>query len=140
MPHRSASRSMYKRLPPEEWRPVRGYPGYLVSSRGRVQNKATQRILKPRLSPEGYHRYRLKNTHWVYKNVRVHRLVAIAFISNPKRLPSVHHINSCPHDNYVSNLEWASYVTQIAERRKFGEAIKKSMERIKTISRSKSKT
>lgn len=130
----SASRSMYRRLPPEEWRPVRGYPGYLVSSRGRVQNKATQRILKPRLSPEGYHRYRLKNTHWVYKNVRVHRLVAQAFIPNPFKLPSVHHLNNSPADNFVENLAWASYVTQIKERRKFGEALRKSVEQIRTIS------
>ncbi len=130
---------MYRRLPTEEWRPVRGYPGYLVSSRGRVQNKATQRILKPRLSPEGYHRYRLKNTHWVYKNVRVHRLVAIAFIPNPKRLPSVHHKDQTPGHNDVTNLQWASYVTQVHLRRKFGEALRQSIVPIKTISRSQSK-
>ena len=39
----------------------------------------------------------------------VHRLVATHFLDNPNNLRDVHHIDSNPHNNDISNLQWLSH-------------------------------
>ncbi len=101
-------------------------------------NKNSLRILRPRLTPERYHVYRLKNTHHVWKNKRAHRLVAIAFLKNPQRLPSVHHIDFNPEHNNKENLMWSSWKLQIELRRPWGKVSSLPVIPIKTRTRSKS--
>lgn len=91
-----------------EWRPVPGYEGlYEVSNDGLVRSLFRyKKVLKPHLR-NGYHNIQLwKNK--VGKYIGLHRLVAMAFIPNPKGLPYVNHKDECPTNNNVENLEWCT--------------------------------
>ena len=104
----------------EIWKPIKGYEGlYEVSNIGRVKSlpktveqyygyKITnERILKQSPDRKGY------MMAWLYKNkkrntVKVHRLVANAFIPNPDNKPQIDHINTVKDDNRVCNLRWCT--------------------------------
>jgi hypothetical protein len=103
----------------EEWRPVSGFDGfYEVSNRGAVRSldrtvsrsdgrkrRAIGRPLKQSLNAAGYPVVTVcDNPRHI--TIRVHRLVAAAFLPNPHGLPMVNHIDSNPKNNAVENLEW----------------------------------
>lgn len=92
----------------EVWKDIKGYEGlYQVSNEGRVKSFYTNKILTPVDDGQGYLRVRLyKNKEW--KSIRVHRLVANAFISNPYNKPQINHKDENPSNNCVENLEWCT--------------------------------
>lgn len=79
---------------------------YLISSKGRIQNRNTNNILKPYLK-NGYSAISLRNKG-TSKNFLIHRLVAGAFIPNPENKPVVNHKDLNRENNLVSNLEWVT--------------------------------
>ena len=90
----------------EIWSKIKDYPNYEVSSLGRVMNVKTGRILRPGIhKPNNYLMVRLCNDKGI-KSVFVHRLVAEAFILNPKNLETVDHIDGDKTNNSVANLQW----------------------------------
>lgn len=54
---------------------------------------------------------------------KVHRLVAAAFIHNPKNYPQINHINCIKTDNMVENLEWCNNSINQLHSYKFGNKI-----------------
>ena len=109
----------------EVWRDVVGYEGlYEVSNLGRVRSLDKEiiitgvqkrpvkgikkgKIFTPSQNPQGYY-YTTLHKNKKTKTVRVHRLVAQAFIPNPENKPYIDHINTIKTDNRVQNLRWAT--------------------------------
>jgi hypothetical protein len=94
----------------EEWRDVPGFPGFKVSSFGRVTGQRVE-VLKPSSDKDGYTRVSLNK-----KYVKIHRLVALAFLPNPLNKPTINHINGDKADNRVENLEWHTRQEQARHR------------------------
>ena len=86
---------------------IPNFPNYAITTDGDVFNQNGLK-LKPEKSRNGYLRVSLSNKRVRHKRMLVHRLVAEAFIPNPKKLPQVDHKNEIKTDNNVSNLRWAT--------------------------------
>lgn len=103
----------------EEWKNIINADNYEVSNLGRVRNKTTKYILKPRLTKTGYYQVSIKlNNSQKFINQYIHRLVAIAWILNPDNKPSVNHKDGDKSNNIVDNLEWTTYKEQQYHRTK----------------------
>lgn len=95
-----------KKLPDNsiDWKPIKGFEHYLISSSGLVFNTRKNKIKKSCLDKKGYLRVRLIDGK-IGATKKVHRLVAMAFLKNYSEGLQVNHINCIKHDNSVSNLE-----------------------------------
>ena len=90
----------------EEMKDIKDYEGeYAITRDGKVWSYKSNKFLKHMLDKEGYHKVNLYKDKKM-KTFRIHRLVAQAFIPNPKGLPQVNHIDEDKSNNYVENLEW----------------------------------
>ena len=106
----------------EVWKPIEGYEDYYeVSNTGRVRGKTRTvnyidgrvkvfeaKEITPIPNTDGYMSLKLCRGN-TYKTVRVHRLVAQAFIPNPNNYPEVNHIDCDRTNNNVSNIEWCTH-------------------------------
>lgn len=108
----------------EIWKDIPDYKGiYQISNLGRIKSlprmmqkrKCVETIKKPSLSNKGYYRIPLYNNGKA-KYYAIHRLVAETFIPNLENKPTVDHIDRNRTNNMVSNLRWATYKEQRANR------------------------
>jgi hypothetical protein len=102
----------------EEWRKIAGYDRYYISNLGRIKNKHGH-ILKQHRWFE-YCDVKLQENN-VAKHHKVHRLVAEAFVPNPKHKPQVNHIDGITMHNEASNLEWVTDEENKEHRRRLND-------------------
>jgi hypothetical protein len=91
----------------EEWKPINDFPEYEVSNLGRVKSIIKNQVIRQDKNRDGYPIVSLYS-RGQRKTKGVHRLIGLAFISNPDELPEIDHINRDKTDNSVSNLRWAN--------------------------------
>lgn len=92
----------------EKWKDIDGYFGrYSVSTQGNVRSNLNKKLLSPHLRENGYLEVALCRGN-KQRTFLVHRLVAKAFLPNPKNKPQVNHINGNRADARLSNLEWCT--------------------------------
>ena len=78
-----------------------------VRTKGGVMATRKGRVLRPVLDCLGYCRVTLcKNGK--RENRRIHRMVAIVFIPNPRGYNIINHKDRNPRNNAIDNLEWCS--------------------------------
>ena len=91
----------------ENWRFIEANSDYMVSDHGRILSfkGKSKLIISSSITAKGYEYVAIRQKG-IYVGYSVHRLVATAFIPNPKRLPQVNHLDGNTLNNHVSNLEW----------------------------------
>ena len=121
----------------EIWKDIEGYEGlYQVSNLGNIKsyrpnNKyfgQSEHLLKLSAINTGYYSVTLYKENKEKHKYLVHRLVAMAFIPNPKNLPYINHIDENKTNNNVNNLEWCDALYN----NNYGTAI---IRKIDTVSR-----
>jgi hypothetical protein len=115
----------------EIWKDIKGFEGrYQVSNLGRVRSlnyrhKNITQNLKPIDDHKGYLEVRLDNKH-----VKIHRLVAMAFVEGYKPGLVVNHLNEIRTDNRPENLQFCErgynvlYSFEIHGSNKLGRQVK----------------
>ena len=90
--------------------------GYFITKEGEVLSycnlhgglKEEPKVLKQYEKTGGYLNVALVNKDNKVKYVRVHRLVALAYIENPHNKEYVNHIDENRKNNNIKNLEWVT--------------------------------
>lgn len=86
------------------WKTIPVDNNYEASNDGQIREIGSKKIISQWQDKDGYLIATLSG-----KLYRVHRLIALTFISNPNNLPVINHKNFNKSDNHVANLEWVSY-------------------------------
>ena len=124
----------------EKWKDIPGFEGlYQVSDCGRV--RSIDRVTTNKNGRKSLYRGKIlkqitDNSALDYyvvnlsKNgkqtkMKVHRLVAMAFLPKPSGMDLVDHIDCDPHNNKVSNLRWCTYQMNIRNANSNGRWPKK---------------
>lgn len=94
----------------EIWKDIDGWKGlYEISTFGRVRSVRTNAMMSLQPHSKGYLQVHLKRGAGTRVKRFVHRLVAEAFLPNPRQLPMVDHGDTNRKNNTLGNLKWVTY-------------------------------
>lgn len=121
---------------------------YDISNNGVVTRKSDGKVLKGAIGPKGYIYIRLKSPNFSInkdkrKNYKIHRLVAMFYLSDYSELLQVNHKNGIKTDNRVENLEMVTNKQNVLHawrildsserRKKISESNRRDRERIQSM-------
>lgn len=96
-----------------KWKDIIGYENeYQINQFGEIRTLKDSpklkkyNVLKPQINKKNGYVYQMLYKNGKEKLLRVHRLVAMAFLPNPNNLPQVNHKDGNKQNNSVDNLEW----------------------------------
>lgn len=91
----------------EEYRKLKEYPMYRIYNTGKIYSEYLKKFIHQHDDNSGYLQVTLRGING-RKTIKVHILVALAFIPNPENKPEVNHIDCNKYNNRVTNLEWVT--------------------------------
>lgn len=91
------------------WEKVSGFNKYSIHPDGLVRHDRKNLIRKLTLNHRGYWGLTLQTDDGRVGYVELHRILALAFILNPKNKPEVNHIDGVKTNCALDNLEWNTY-------------------------------
>ena len=121
----------------EKWLPIRGWPAYEVSDRGRVRSywrargrgfNFIDKTQPPKIMKRGRHVYGYPTVRF-YRNCgerasrEIHALVARAFLGARPRGYDVRHLDGDPTNNRVSNLRYGTRTQNMADAKAYGQKL-----------------
>lgn len=110
----------------EIWKDIEGFENYQISNYGRIKSKERmvksycaewlkpEKILRTNIMKVGYRYIVLRDDDGRDRLLKIHRLVAKAFIPNPHNYPQVNHIDGDKSNPVVTNLEWCTPKQNVA--------------------------
>ena len=96
---------------------IPGFSNYKISSWGRVYSINTNEFMKPQVHDKGYLRVDLYDDTGRKRHMKIHRLVACAFVPNIFNKPHINHIDGNNQNNSYTNLEWVTDAENKAKRK-----------------------
>lgn len=96
------------------------FPRYGITPDGRVYNGERERFLRGRLNSQGFYQVHVYNKSGEQKALLISRMVAHAYVPNPKNETHVRHRDANPRNDNFENLRWCtmSYVRIISEAKR----------------------
>jgi len=121
----------------EKWLPIRGWPAYEVSDRGRVRSfnitsptkrrASTAKILRPSLQHRSKYLRVCLYAGGYRETVRIHKLVADAFLGRCPKGLEVRHLDGKPANNKLANLKYGTPKENGEDRVKHGHTRRRTM-------------
>lgn len=98
----------------EEFKKIKGFSHYKIYNDGRIYSEFINKYITSTEDSNHYLQNTLVDDKGNRKTIKTHRLVAMAFLPNPKNLPDINHKDFNRKNNNVNNLEWCTkkYNTQ----------------------------
>lgn len=129
-----------------KWKDIVGYENeYQINQFGEIRTLKNSPklkkydVLKPQISKRNGYVYQMLYKNGKEKLLRVHRLVAMAFLPNPNNLPQVNHKDGNKQNNSVDNLEWCEQSDNMKHAYKNGLQIPSENQRKAIINTNKLK-
>lgn len=102
----------------EMWKPIQDWPGFTVSSEGRLVGPSGQ-PLKPSVSKDG-HLYIVRRGRDRSKKLWVHRAVLLAFVGECPCGHESRHLDGDPGNNEAGNLAWGTRLENMRDKQRHG--------------------